>query len=240
MSEIYYKKHPIYHHINIPVGEVWRPVVGYETAYQVSSRGRVRSLDRLVRRGSHFMHMKGKYFSLFSKESGHMMLVLRGSEGGKTRYVHSLVLEAFVGNCPEGMEASHLDGDPQNNRIDNLCWETHADNILRKIQHGTSGKGCTNPKTSGELNGFCSITDEEVREIHRLYSTGRFTMKEVAVKFGTDATVVCDIVNSLSRKTLNLSPVSGSIKKNNILRTRRRGENVDGSVLKDGWIPHIR
>lgn len=55
---------------------------------------------------------------------------LTPAEGGKYRTfrVHRLVLLAFVGPCPEGMEARHEDGDPSNNRLDNLAWGTPAEN----------------------------------------------------------------------------------------------------------------
>lgn len=55
-------------------------------------------------------------------------------------YVHRLVLEAFVGPCPFGMEGCHNDGDPTNNNLVNLRWDTHKNNEKDKIKHGTSGK----------------------------------------------------------------------------------------------------
>jgi hypothetical protein len=54
-----------------------------------------------------------------------------------TAYVHRLVLKAFVGPCPEGMEGCHWDGDACNNKLDNLRWATHAENVEDSIRHGT-------------------------------------------------------------------------------------------------------
>lgn len=45
------------------------------------------------------------------------------------RYVHQLILETFVGPCPQDMEAMHADDNPANNRLDNLSWGTHRRNI---------------------------------------------------------------------------------------------------------------
>lgn len=53
------------------------------------------------------------------------------------RLVHRLVLEAFVGPCPEGMEGCHGDGDPTNNSLGNLRWDTATSNQLDKVRHGT-------------------------------------------------------------------------------------------------------
>ena len=55
----------------------------------------------------------------------------------KTRTVHSLVAEAFIGARPEGMEICHSDGDPTNNHLDNLRYGTPSDNTLDKVRHGT-------------------------------------------------------------------------------------------------------
>jgi hypothetical protein len=52
-----------------------------------------------------------------------------------TRYVHHLVLEAFVGLCPEGQECRHLDGNPGNNRLGNLAWGTRLENMADRYRH---------------------------------------------------------------------------------------------------------
>jgi len=56
---------------------------------------------------------------------------------GKGRYVHRLILEVFVGPCPDGMECRHLDGNPQNNRLDNLAWGTPEENCEDREKHRT-------------------------------------------------------------------------------------------------------
>lgn len=54
----------------------------------------------------------------------------------KDTYVHRMVLETFVGPCPEGLEACHNDGNPLNNRLDNLRWDTKSANAQDTLQHG--------------------------------------------------------------------------------------------------------
>jgi HNH endonuclease len=54
-----------------------------------------------------------------------------------TRTVHTLVLQAFVGPCPAGMEACHYDGDKANNKLGNLRWDTKRANELDAIRHRT-------------------------------------------------------------------------------------------------------
>ena len=102
--------------------EEWRPVVGFSD-YEVSDLGRVRSYKRVKVRILHPTY----------NGSGSMRVEL----AGKKRLVHILVLEAFVGLRPEGMECRHLDGDFTNNKVENLRWGTRSENILDAVRHGT-------------------------------------------------------------------------------------------------------
>lgn len=118
--------------------EEWRPVVGYEGCYEVSDRGRVKSLTRLVpsKAGSTRTSPGRLLATPPTKGGGGYPRVSLGSNTN-TRFVHLLVLEAFVGPRPEGMEGCHNDGNPANNRLDNLRWDTHSSNISDAVQHGT-------------------------------------------------------------------------------------------------------
>lgn len=69
----------------------------------------------------------------------------RGMSGRKDRYIHRLVLEAFVGPCPEGMEARHINGDHQDNRLENLCWGTKEENMKDRVLHNPNCKKCNKP-----------------------------------------------------------------------------------------------
>lgn len=88
---------------------------------------------------------------------GYRHICLFASGGSRWFTVHRLVLLAFVGPCPPGMECRHLDGVPQNNAVSNLCWGTHVDNESDKIKAGTVSKG--------ERHGHAKLTDRAVAEI---------------------------------------------------------------------------
>lgn len=75
-------------------------------------------------------------------KNGHKIVVLSfASKGTQSLYVHRLVLEAFVGPCPEGMECCHEDGNPGNNKRSNLRWDTHYNNMEDRRKHGTLSEG---------------------------------------------------------------------------------------------------
>lgn len=123
--------------------ETWMPVVGFEEFYEVSDEGQVRSIPRRDRLGR---SQGGKIRSARKDgRTAHLRVDLFNGErspSGKRgkahhRLVHRLVLEAFVGPCPEGMEACHWDGDPTNNRLENLRWDTRSENHRDAARHGT-------------------------------------------------------------------------------------------------------
>ena len=70
---------------------------------------------------------------------GDHYLIVNLSDGVRkhTKLIHRLVLAAFVGPCPPGLVCCHNDGDPTNNHVDNLRWDTYAANEADKVRHGT-------------------------------------------------------------------------------------------------------
>jgi hypothetical protein len=94
------------------------------------------------------------------------------------RKVHLLVLEAFVGPCPPGMEGCHDDGDAANNKLSNLRWDTHKNNIEDQVKHGTRRRGTD--------IGISVLTEDQVREIKAAlpgwkHGTGRFFARKFGV-----------------------------------------------------------
>lgn len=122
--------------------EQWKPVAGYEGIYEVSDQGRVRSLDRtIVYRDGRVWRAKGKMLNPSrAKDGGYPVVVLSQHSKRAHHYVHRLVLETFVGPPPEGMECRHMDGNPENNTVENLRWGTRYENIHDQIRHRTHTK----------------------------------------------------------------------------------------------------
>ena len=108
--------------------EEWRDIKGYEGLYQVSSEGRVRSLDREI---SDYRCSRTRLGIILRPclAKGYFIVVL-SKEGTHTcKLVHRLVYEAFNGEIPEGMQVNHIDEDKTNNRLDNLNLMTPKENI---------------------------------------------------------------------------------------------------------------
>lgn len=109
--------------------ETWKPAVGFEGRYEVSDLGAVRSLPR--------PRTKGGPLKPTPQVGGYLRLELVGKDGKRlSRSVHRLVLEAFVGPRPEGMQAAHRNGIVTDNRVSNLYWATVQQNAADRIAHG--------------------------------------------------------------------------------------------------------
>ena len=110
--------------------EAWLPVPGFEGWYEVSSAGRVRSLHTSALR----------VLSQTQDRSGHMRVTLyRDGKAHPGKLVHQMVAGAFLGPRPDGFVCRHLNGNPTDNRPENLAWGTYSQNELDSVQHGTHG-----------------------------------------------------------------------------------------------------
>lgn len=105
--------------------------------------------------------------------------------------VHRLVLLAFVGPCPDGMECRHFpDHNPANNRPSNLQWGTPTENVRDTINQGRF-KHC---HRFCESHGRAKLTDDQAREICRLYAMGGVKQIDLARQFGVSQTEISKIV----------------------------------------------
>jgi hypothetical protein len=119
--------------------EQWRAIPGYEGYYEASSIGRVRSVARsvaAVRGGKTVIwNLKSKNIRPRSK-LGYSQVTLSVAAVHRHFRVHRLVLESFVGPCPDGMEALHANDIRDDNRLENLRWGTRTENLHDMVRNG--------------------------------------------------------------------------------------------------------
>lgn len=121
---------------DMPV-ETWKPVPGWEGYYEVSDAGRVSSVPRSVPRSNgRPLNLRGRILKCSPSSDGYPTAALCRDNERLLRSVHLLVLEAFVGPRPEGMEACHHDDIPTNNQLSNLRWDTKPANTYDRIRNG--------------------------------------------------------------------------------------------------------
>jgi len=163
--------------------EMWKDVAEYEWLYQISNLSRVRRMagsakcyeNRILKQnvGSH----------------GYLVVDLYKNNKRKTFTIHKLILEAFVGPCPSGMECRHLDGNPANNKIENLKWGTRSENVRDAMKHKTSKI----PHNKGSDHGMAKLNEWKVRIIKRLLEDGCLTQKEVSEIFEVNEPAISKI-----------------------------------------------
>ena len=116
--------------------ETWKDHPDYPVI-QVSDQGRVYRKPRNVIRGDDTYRLSGRIAALNTgSKSGHLKVSIRMNGRYYHAWVHRLVLEAFVGPCPPGMETRHLNGNPKDNRLVNLAWGTPSENSQDTKDHG--------------------------------------------------------------------------------------------------------
>jgi hypothetical protein len=151
--------------------EIWKPI-RFCTGYEVSNLGRVRSLDRVViHKDGHKQKRRGLILKLVPAGT---YLVVTLKRGAQNSTVHCLVADAFIGRRPRGKQVAHNDGNPHNNRADNLRYVTVKENQEDMVAHGRSQRGVRNVNNKLKLH--------QVLEIKKLLQS--FTQRDIAARYG--------------------------------------------------------
>ena len=157
------------------MSEVWKPIKGYEGIYEVSSYGRVRSIDHDVMQVCSFtgkltcFRYKGKM--LTPKESHGYLRVMLWGEKPVMRLIHRLVAQEFIPNPDNLPQINHKDENKLNNHVDNLEWCTGSYNTSynhlqdRRYDNGAGAR--KRPIEQLTLDGQHIVTFESVCEAVR-------------------------------------------------------------------------
>lgn len=160
--------------------EIWKDVAGWEGLYQVSNHGRVKILARTCltrnRWGPMIRHRPEKIRKASIAKGGHYPRIGFEREGRKGwADLHVLVCETFNGPKPgPGYHCAHNDGNPLNNRADNLRWATPRENAADTMRHGRFPQG--------EKSNLSKLTADQVRAIRSRAEAGE-TAKVLAAEF---------------------------------------------------------
>ena len=167
------------------ITEIWKTIPGFDYC-EVSNLGNVRTWFRVGNWKDKIAEAPHQLIpSPAGKPPGYLKVSLRGIDGKRRqKYVHALVLEAFIGQCPDGLEACHADGNKLNNELGNLRWDTHPSNELDKKRHQTSG--------IGERNAMAKLTDDDVRTIRDMSMNG-IPHRRISEQFGVNPGTVWKI-----------------------------------------------
>lgn len=167
--------------------ERWLPVVGFEGFYEVSSFGRVRSLDRTVITSNSARRYRGKMLSSYVNVGtrGYPFVRLSSPQLRGNYAVHVLVLTAHVGPCPPGQETRHGPAGKLYAAVTNLSWGTRSKNVgMDRLRDGQDNRG--------ERHGLHKLTEPQVLEIRRRRAAGE-ELLALAGEFGVNIQTVSSI-----------------------------------------------
>lgn len=178
--------------------EIWKKIEGMEEKYEVSNYGQVRSL---IFRNKQTNKKRDKPLILKGNNShGYKYATLRFDNKRIIAGIHWLVLEAFVGKRPKGFEACHYDGNRKNNKLSNLRWDTHKNNMGDAVRHGTMKKKTLEDNHNSKLKIW------QVRLIKKMYKKNIFGRGSsvLAKKFGVSSGCIMAIINGNNWRTLDV------------------------------------
>lgn len=161
--------------------EEWRPVVGWENQYEISSQGRLRSLERsIVFADGRVRKYPSIVRATYADTFGYPKVTLKRSGVSVRALIHHLVAAAWLGPRPKGFEICHGDGVKNHNAVTNLRYASRADNHADSARHGTA-------KRPGQR----VLTDMQVANIRD--SKGIVEGKSLAALFGTSKAHISNI-----------------------------------------------
>lgn len=170
--------------------EIWKPIKGYESFYEVSNLGRVRSLDRIAKtKAGVIKPTKGKLLSLTLKNNYYISVMLCVKDQRKRFHVHRLVADAFVKKIPGKNLVNHINGVKDDNRFENLEWVDYSENAQHAIK--------TKLTPIGEESTSSKLTEKKVKAIRRLFRINPFfNRKRIAQKLGVGDTTIHKIIRN--------------------------------------------
>ena len=160
------------------MSESWRPVPGFP-GYEISDQGRVRSYRARERgRGAAGWYIAAEPQRILRPGGGRYPSVnLMDAQGRRQNVkIHNLVMQVFVGPCPPGMEVCHNNGDPTDNRLANLRYDTHEANMADASRHNAWA----------ERSGLDAARVAEIRRRRAAGESGR----ALAAEYGLSETTV--------------------------------------------------
>jgi len=127
--------------------EIFTSIKGYESRYKINKLGVIKSIPiRVNCRGGKTRLLKEKEISTFKTEHGYLAVDLTNGRVVKRQYLHRLIYSHFVSDIPKGMVINHIDGNTENNSIENLECVTQQDNVRHYVKQKKNNVGVSYDK----------------------------------------------------------------------------------------------
>lgn len=161
--------------------EEWAIIPDTDKLYEASNFGGIRRVLGEVDFGSRKRKIGGTILKPKTKNNGYKEVNIFVDKKGRSRYVHRLVVAAFMGRIPSGLCVNHKDGDKANNNLNNLEIVTHSQNMI----HAFENKLKIPHRMQGDAHPNSKLTTEIVRSARNDYDKG-MESRDVAIKYNTN------------------------------------------------------
>jgi len=174
--------------------EIWKPITGYEGKYEISNKGRVKSLSRITR-----TYLKGGIkvsreliMSNRTNDDRYESVELMKEGYGKYHSVHRLVAIHFIENTLNKPEVNHIDTIRTNNLVTNLEWSTHSENISHSVKLGNYNT--ENMKEARRVTGLIKTFKAKIKE-NMKYGQTQGDIKHLgSASYGTKGHLQIDVI----------------------------------------------
>lgn len=171
--------------------EIWKKVNGFDGLYEVSNTGKVKSFVK---------YHRGALLKLYANKKGYLLVYLNkiGSDYRLGTTVHKLVYNAFIGQVPDGLQINHIDGNKQNNCIENLEVCTPKENVNHATKLGLRTANIN-------LQSGAMFTENQIEDIRALIANG-VSNKKISEKYSCHFSTISKIrtgVNYNKKKELD-------------------------------------
>lgn len=162
--------------------EGFAPIPGFP-GYRINRACLLQSCRRSMRHGHpvRWVDISGRY-----NRGGYLTFALKKDGRHVIMGAHQLLMLAFVGPCPEGMQVCHWDDNPRNNELSNLRYDTPKGNVADQIRNGIKGRAL------GSRNRLAKLTEGATLEIRSLVAAG-LSYHEIAARFKVSYQTVYNI-----------------------------------------------
>lgn len=177
--------------------EIWKPIEGFEKYYEVSNKGRIKSLfRRILTKNGVFKNKKESILKTTVSTSGYHSVMLCVNDVRSRFYVHRLVAKMFLPRLFENYVVNHKDGNKLNNNFSNLEWVSIQENVDHSIENGLTPQG--------EKSTSAKLSSKNVLVIRRLFKINpKFNRNEVSRKLGVSESTIRKIIFNQRWKHLN-------------------------------------
>jgi len=157
--------------------EIWKDIQGYAGIYQVSNIGNVKNTTDI------------KMLKPQKATNGYRHVYLSAFGKAIKFFIHRLVASAFIPNPENKKTVNHINGIKHDNRVENLEWNTHSENIKHAFNTGLH----VPTPLKGDKNGMAKLSEAHVIEIRTL--SGKLSVNKIAEQFNTPASTIYKILN---------------------------------------------